>query len=636
MWGARLLLGAVARNGRALPDRSVGGQVAMRLRRLEISNYRGVRHLVCRIDSSFMCLVGPGDSTKTTVLDALGLVLSARYNLTFTDADFYNCDVEQSIVIAVAVADLPDKLVEERSHGKNRSGIDGEGNLYHDPINQPGVKECLIVRLTIDQTLEPVWEVVRPGDDEGEKITAAQRAELGFFRIGEFSDPHLRWGRTSALTSLTSSRTDATHAVVEAQRQARKAIHDLGGTPLHEAAAMAQKMATRLGSAPFTNLRPGLDPSVGVATSALMLHEGQIPLVNYGLGSRRLTSLAIQENALPGRSVVAIDEVEHGLDPHRLVRLVRYLRSRAAASGLQVILTTHSPIVVEMLAADEIFVVRSDHGETVILPVPSSLENTAAGDVHQGIMRARPSALLARRVIVGEGPTECGLIKQLIWRWDQELDTDIEVEAAALGVAVMDGGGASLAPVRAAALARLGYATMVIIDGDVVTNKAAVDDARAAGVEVQQWSADKALEDVVVEALPLPGLQEFVDLAVAEYQEESVCTRVSAQLGAKLTSTVVSDWIAAHSEETVRQAIARTAKGAKAPGENKSEGKAWFKREDRAEQVANLLLDFRNDLKDTEVAGGLGAVKTFTYAESAKRAKAPVTKKPQQEIPRDE
>ncbi|TFD75321.1 hypothetical protein [Cryobacterium psychrophilum] len=55
--------------------------------------------------SSFVALVGPGDSTKTTVLDAMGLVLSSRYNVTFTDADFFGCDTQLPIVIEAVVVD---------------------------------------------------------------------------------------------------------------------------------------------------------------------------------------------------------------------------------------------------------------------------------------------------------------------------------------------------------------------------------------------------------------------------------------------------------------------------------------------------------------------------------------------------
>jgi len=595
----------------------------MKLRRLSIANFRGIREMTWVLDAPFACLVGPGDSTKTTILDAVGHVLSSRYNVTFTDADFYDCDTDQSIVIEAVVTGLPDKLIEERSQGKNRSGIDAAGNLSHDPLEDGVVEECLVVRLTVDQTLEPVWEVVRPGDEIGDRITASERAELGFFRIGDYADSHLRWGRGSALTSMTASKTDATYAVVEAQRQARQAVHDLVDTPLHSAATIAQEEAKKLGSAPFADMRPGLDPGFGSGTAALVLHEGRVPLTNYGLGSRRLTSLAIQENALAGQSIVAIDEIEYGLDPHRLVHLVRHLRARTTAGELQVLLTTHSPLAVETLSTTELFVVRSDLGVTTVTPVPASLGETTA-DTVQGVMRERPSSLLARRVIVGEGATESGLMRQLLWIWDQELEAAKQFNAVTSGVTVTNGGGDSQAPVRAAALARLGYPTLLLLDGDVTTNGAQVAYAAAAGVEVVQWSSGKALEDVIVDALPNDALQKLVDLAVDETSEESVRATVGSRLSATLTDTDVSVWIASHSDSSVRAAIASAAKGRKNSGSDKAESKAWFKREDRGERLGNLVSENLTQVPGSELHANLALIKKFAYGS----APAPAAPKP--------
>ncbi len=218
----------------------------MRLRQLHIERFRGIRQLRWTLDARLVCLVGPGDSTKTTILDAIGSVLSPRYNLSFADADFYDCDITKPIVITAAIVDLPDKLIEERAHGKNRSGIREDGSLEHDPLDDSDVDECLLVRLTVDQTLEPVWEVIRPDDEIGDRITAGERAQLGFFRVGESADVHLRWGRTSALTGVTASKTEATHAVVEAQRQARR-----GGRPRRHAASQSGRDCAEQGGRPW-------------------------------------------------------------------------------------------------------------------------------------------------------------------------------------------------------------------------------------------------------------------------------------------------------------------------------------------------------------------------------------------------
>lgn len=587
----------------------------MKLRRVEIRNYRGIQNLVWCLDSRFSCLVGPGDSTKTTILDAIGSVLSPRFNLSFTDADFFDCNTSQSIEITAAITDLPNKLIEQTVQGMNRSGIRIDGTLEHDPLDEDGVEECLLVRMTVDETLEPVWEVIRPDEDAGYRINATERSHLGFFRVGDFADTHLRWGRTSALTGVTNSKTDAKHAVVEAQRQARTAIAGLQGTPLHDAATIAQTEAVRLGSAPFVDLRPGLDPRVGSGSAVLVLHEGSVPLTNYGLGSRRLTSLAIQDVALKGRSIVAIDEVEHGLDPHRLLHLIRYLRTRAENDDLQVLITTHSPIAIEALTTQELFVVRSSDGTTAVLDVPDDLTE-ADTDTMQGVMRQRPSSLLARRVIVGEGATETGFLRKLLWDWDQERGDPEQLTAVTAGVAVSNGSGDNQAPRRARALAELQFPTMLVIDGDVNTNDSEIASAKEKGVAIVRWPAGKAFEDVVVEALPIDGVQELAELAVDEVSEESVLVTVASRLGVdSLEGVNVSDWISKHGDQVVRSAIASAAKGLRDNGEKK-ESRAWFKREDRGARVAEIVMRYRSQLSGTDLANGLREVKTFAYADA--------------------
>ncbi len=47
----------------------------MRIVFIEIQNYRGIKKLAWAPSAQVNCLIGPGDSTKTTILDAIELVL---------------------------------------------------------------------------------------------------------------------------------------------------------------------------------------------------------------------------------------------------------------------------------------------------------------------------------------------------------------------------------------------------------------------------------------------------------------------------------------------------------------------------------------------------------------------------------
>jgi predicted ATP-dependent endonuclease of OLD family len=72
-----------------VPGRS---ELSVRLRHLEVNRFRGIRHLDCKPLGRVLALVGPGDSTKTTILDAVGLLASSRFGTTFTDTDFFAGD----------------------------------------------------------------------------------------------------------------------------------------------------------------------------------------------------------------------------------------------------------------------------------------------------------------------------------------------------------------------------------------------------------------------------------------------------------------------------------------------------------------------------------------------------------------
>src|SRR5690554_5069412 len=56
-------------------------------------------------------LVGPGDSTKTTILDAIEWVLFPRWALPVSEADFFGADPQEEIVIEATVGDIPEVLL---------------------------------------------------------------------------------------------------------------------------------------------------------------------------------------------------------------------------------------------------------------------------------------------------------------------------------------------------------------------------------------------------------------------------------------------------------------------------------------------------------------------------------------------
>ncbi|HQH51542.1 MAG TPA: AAA family ATPase [Candidatus Hydrogenedentes bacterium] len=95
-------------------------------------HFRGIDELDWVPDSPITCLVGPGDAGKSTVLEALELVLSPRWNPSFDDSDFSNGDSTTVIEIMATLGGVPDELLLEGKFGLEARGWDVTGKEIHD------------------------------------------------------------------------------------------------------------------------------------------------------------------------------------------------------------------------------------------------------------------------------------------------------------------------------------------------------------------------------------------------------------------------------------------------------------------------------------------------------------------------
>lgn len=548
-----------------------------------------------------LCLVGQADSTKSTILEALAVVLSDRPYVRFDECDFHNADTTQPILIEVAVVDIPAGLHTDTAFGLHLSGIWSDNSMTHDPLDDPECEECLVIRLTVDKSMEAVWEVVRPGGEENVRISASQRALLGFRSAGYESDSDLKWGRGSALTRATGGTAVAQfEAVTEAQQVARQALREAVNTPLHEVAERVASEAARIAGVNVEGPAPGIDPRWSINSGSLVFFAGNIPLTRFGVATRRSVSLAAQLLDAD-LSVLAIDDVETGLDPHRMLHLLRHLH-QLAQDGLQVFLTTHSPTVAQAVKVGSLGIVRSTDGRTDI----RTLDSASVISDPQGLARALPSALFAVRVLVAEGKTEVGMLRVLVKEWDQQRDENGLMPAAALGSVVVNGEGSSRAPQTATALALTGSRVALLIDGDTRENDGQVSRACTEGVTVVRWPEGDATEDVVIRALPPRGLRELVEYAVEEHGVDRIVRTLDLTSGIEEFLDRICDPVV---ESSVREQIRVAAHGG--AGRN-TRNRGWFKREDHGEALGRLIVKY-SPASDSDVRAGLASCHEFLY-----------------------
>jgi putative ATP-dependent endonuclease of the OLD family len=129
------------------------------IRKLEVRNFRSIRLLTWFPTTGVNCLVGPGDSGKSTILDAIDLCIGARRTIQFTDADFTDLKVDEPIEITITLGALSDRLKSLDAYGLFLRGFNAaNGEIEDEP--EAGLETVLCLRLTVEADLEPVWTLV--------------------------------------------------------------------------------------------------------------------------------------------------------------------------------------------------------------------------------------------------------------------------------------------------------------------------------------------------------------------------------------------------------------------------------------------------------------------------------------------
>ena len=99
----------------------------------------------------------------------------------------------------------------------------------------------------------------------------------------------------------------------------------------------------------------------------LSLMQGQTPISVGALseGTLRILGLLALASMKEAPYLIGIEEPETGIDPHRLDLIASLLQARAS-DDTQVIATTHSPVLVDLIPKKSLYAFRKVNGKTAI------------------------------------------------------------------------------------------------------------------------------------------------------------------------------------------------------------------------------------------------------------------------------
>ena len=81
-----------------------------RICKIHIKHFRSIKELIWLPSHDINCLIGPGDSGKSSLLDAIDYCVGARRNISFSDADFFGLNIDEPVSISTTLGELDDDL----------------------------------------------------------------------------------------------------------------------------------------------------------------------------------------------------------------------------------------------------------------------------------------------------------------------------------------------------------------------------------------------------------------------------------------------------------------------------------------------------------------------------------------------
>lgn len=561
----------------------------MKIVRLEVCSFRGIQNLDWTPERGLNCLIGPGDSTKTTILDAIELALNPRSNFIAEETDLYNLNEKVcEASITLTLVGLPAEFCIDNRYGLHLRGWDEATTTV---VDEPaaGLEDALSIRVTINpHTLEGRWSIYNDRlklESDPPSLRYSDARELATTRLGPYAQRHLGWGRNSVLTRIGEG-TKMSAQLAAASRAAREAFRKADKTPFEEATQRAETLGKHFAVAIRDKYAAELDIQGSVITSGgVTLHDGPLPLRTLGTGSSRLIVSALQHNA-GGSHIALVDEIEHGLEPHRIARLLKYLRTPPIEGGgaPQVFMTSHSPVVIRELQAADIHAVRSENGTTKVRSVQRAVVSAQTAQRH---LRASPEAFLARRVIVGEGRTECGVLRGLDSCWVASGKESFAYQ----GAVAVDGGGCPNALTFSIHLVNLGYEVLTLLDTDEPPPDAALDDLERRGAKVLLWPGGCSLEERIFLDVPRETVNQLLVCATERLGAQAVLDHVNAAVPAgtaKLISLALTEAVLTNE---LRGSLGRAATE-----------KSWFKTIEYGERVGELIYPALTKIDDKPLA----------------------------------
>ena len=388
----------------------------MWLRELQIRNFRKIDALTVNFPRGLTVLVGENNSGKTTIIDALRLILFSSRDfdsLRIREDDFSAGTEHKPIEVSCRFTGLED---EDEVHFQECLVDIGDGH-FEMQVN---------ARVEFNETTNRCNVRMWGGETEGGSLPSNHYDQLSTIYLQPLRDPKhgLRPGQHSQVSRLIdcltseNQRTEFETIAQDANEKIRvlKPVEDARGDINAQMVAIAGGELTQMTELIFT------DPAFRRIIAGLQPKIDGLPFALNGLGYNNLifTSATLgtlrRSPQFSFRSIL-VEEPEAHLHPQLQMLLLRHLARVAKnheGNEVQVIASSHSPILASQAPIDSVVSVHEVDGKVRAVSVSSiKIDGQIKKKLQRYLDATRGELFFARRILMVEGISEALLLPVL-------------------------------------------------------------------------------------------------------------------------------------------------------------------------------------------------------------------------------
>ena len=384
---------------------------------LKIYNFRqfksvnGVPGLEITFHKGLNALIGENDSGKSAVIDALKLILLTQSNeyIRPSDEDFYKpvegeacSELKIDCTIAEFTQNEAKNFIEYLSFTKT-----GDKDEYTLELHYRAWKEG-----------HKIYQELRVGDiDDGISIDGKAREFLKAVYLKPLRDAEreMSSGRGSRISQILLNhpvfKDKKKHAVLDIFQDANRRIEnyftdDTDGKRILQTIRNNLESFNDNGQASNAELKTS-DIQLKAILESLSLDA---PEINPGLGELNLLFIAaelllLKDDTDGGLKLALIEELEAHLHPQAQLRLISYLQNEYNENDVQIIISTHSPILASKINLKNLILMKNGTG----FDLAEGMTGLQKGDylfLQRFLDSTKANLFFAKGIIMVEGDAE--------------------------------------------------------------------------------------------------------------------------------------------------------------------------------------------------------------------------------------